>query len=359
MIKTLRVLFFAVLLAAFPGCTGEDGEIGPQGDKGEQGEEGDKGDKGDQGDQGDQGLPGDYASKVGFFEGTIAGTRKDGTQFEEEFKYEFAYGNDVLDGNVYKLNRFETLGGAIAYNTTSLIHMIEKGYVLFSSMPNEAGQMSPSDMRLGFVKSLNATQLFKLEASPWLEDLTYDLVLELSPEANAIYRFPQLLSGALQFNPADLDKDGKDDAYQFQIDGKNIFLFYSMDDGTLLSVDNDGVSETTGAIFEKYDDIKFIEEKDVAATVFVNASDNSPLWEYVETVPADEITITNYQNTDGVVSFDFEVNVSKYRGYLRSRGPLGGWVNNGANTTNHALAISGKFNSGDKVYEEVVNRKKN
>ena len=351
----LRNLIFTVLTAALlASCAGEDGEIGPQGEQGEQGEQGDKGDTGDQGEQGE---PGEYASKLGYFEGTVTGVRRDGTAFTEDFKYEFAFGNDAVEEGNYHLNRYETFAGAIAYSTTHLIPSIDKGYLLFTAQQRD-GVWEPSDMVLGFEKALSSTSLFKLQARPYDEDVTFDLFIQLSPEANGKYKFSMVESGALYYADWDTDGDKALDAFQFQIFGTEKFLAYDYETGELLFVEESGDRVTEGALFDKYNEIKFVYIDDARANGFVKTSDGSALWEYIETVPGDQFTVTNFQKTDGVVSFDFTASVSKYRGYLKTNGPMGGWLGYGANTTMHDIQITGSFNSGGKVYDEIVSRKK-
>ena len=347
--RKLLHLFIIASMLMMSACSGEDGEVGPKGDPGADGAVGDKG------DTGDQGIPGDYSAKLGYFEGTVSGKRTDGTAFSYPFKFEFAYGGDMYDGNILDLNRFETFGGAVAYKTTGYTFDVEKGYALFSTFVDN-GDWEPFDFRFGFVKELTSTTLFKLQAAPYDQEVNYDRLIELSPEKNGIYNFPLAQPGTLIYFEADTDRDNVADAWSFQVNGTDTYVYYSMETGELLFVETLSGVQTTGTLVDKYNDIKFVMEDTFKEYVFVNTADNSPAWEYVETVPADAITVTNYLNQEGVISFDFNVTISKYRGYLMSSGGWGGWLQNGVNSTRHDLTITGKFNSGGKVYESAVGR---
>ncbi len=353
--KLLYFLFFSSVLV-MSACSGDDGAIGPQGDPGENGAPGEKGDQGDQGAPGEQGIPGDYSSKMGYFEGTVTGHRQDGTAFSEPFKFEFAYGVDKYNGVDLHLNRFETLTGAVAYGLSGYSANVERGFAMLSTFV-DGDAWEPYGFDFGFMKELNSTTLFELRARPYVEDVNYDRVIELSPEMNGIYKFPINQPGNIIYFEADTDADAVTDAWTFQINSSDNIAYYSMATGELLYVQTPEGNLTTGELFEKYNDIKFVEDATLRQHVFVKTADESPAWEFVESVPADEIAITNFVNQDGVVSFDFNITISKYRGYLMSRGFMGGWVANGNNTTRHDLTITGKFSSGGKVYESTVGRK--
>jgi hypothetical protein len=405
MIKNCRIIIYAcVVVFLITSCAGEDGAMGPKGDTGEQGASGSNGvngtngkdgedgkdgkdgagadgapgadglngAQGPQGPQGPQGEPGEPGSggesnpsKIGFMEGTITGTRRDGTPFQEEFKFEYASGMEVLDLaiNGYKISRFETLNGAIAYKTTDQFAAVDKGYAAFEAREDKGIVADKFDIR--FVKGLTSTQLFKLEARPYLNDVVCNQVLELSLNNNLNYklaRFENPEDGHLLYFNIDLDNDGTDDGpndgYRFQVDFKNILLVYSRETGRLISVEENGSILTDGEIFQKYDELKFVEDVD-AGMVFVNSEDDSPLWEFVEKILADEATISDFNQADGVITFKFVIKINRYRSYLKAftAGWGGGWTFKGVNTTMHDLEITGNFNSGQKFYLEEVGRK--
>jgi hypothetical protein len=346
MLKNFR-LYFYVLLAAMilAACSGDDGDPGPKGDTGDQGTKGDTGEEGE-----------DAASKVGYFEGTVEGTRKDGTPFEETFQYEYVFGNEVFSGNDILLQRFETASGAIA-NAISEGTMQEKGYIKFAA--SKDGQaIAPNDLHFFFTKGINATQLFQMNARPYLSDASYNRLIELSPEQNAIYNFVRGKSGQLSYYTVDVNGDGADDANEFWTEGATYNTYtYDMETGHLVTVSVDGEVMQDGTLFEKYNDITFAYSDDVKKYVFTKTSDNAALYETVGNVPADVFTITNYVNQNGVISFDFAITVSKYRGYVGTKvGGFAGYSVDGMNTTGHDLTITGKFNSGETVYSEIVGR---
>ena len=346
MLKNLRLYFYVMMAAlTLAACSGDDGDPGPKGDTGEQGTKGDTGEEGE-----------DAASKTGYFQGTVKGHRKDGTAFEETFKYEYVFGNEIFSGDNILLQRFETASGAIADAITEGSSH-DKGYIKFSA--SKDGQVIvPSDFQFFFTKGINATQLFQMSARPYPTDASYNRVIELSVEQNAIYNFGHGKSGQLSYYTVDLNADGTDDANEFSIEGATYNAYtYDMETGDLVAVSVDGEVMQEGTLFEKYNDIRFVYKSDLKRYVFVKASDNTDLYETVGDVPADEFTITNYVNQDGVISFDFAMTISKYRGYVGTK--VGGFIGysiDGANTTAHDLTITGKFNSGETVYSEVVGR---
>src|SRR5688572_18542929 len=83
--KTKLLGYLLALSVAFASCAGEDGDPGPQG------ETGDKGATGATGAPGEQGAAGEGFEKVGYFQGTVSGKRKDGTPFSEPFKFEYGF----------------------------------------------------------------------------------------------------------------------------------------------------------------------------------------------------------------------------------------------------------------------------
>ena len=78
--------------------------------------------------------------------------------------------------------------------------------------------------------------------------------------------------------------------------------------------------------------------------------------QHIVSVPADELRIENYQQVDGVISFDYTFKISKYRGVLGLYDY--GFTRHGMNTTAHDITITGTFTSGQSVYTDVVGRKR-
>lgn len=78
--KSSLLLLAAGFSIAMSSCEGDEGAVGPIGPKGDTGATGAAGEKGE---------PGTGMKKAGYFDGIIKGTRRDGTAFEESFKYEY------------------------------------------------------------------------------------------------------------------------------------------------------------------------------------------------------------------------------------------------------------------------------
>ena len=354
MFRTFRFFLFALLAASlFTACSGEDGDPGVAGEAGA---------KGDQGTAGTPGAAGeDAAAKNGYFSGTIKGTRRDGTAFEETFTYEYAFGDQVADSYEVMLQRFETAAGAIADAVASgeLNVPLDKGYVKFGLVDDPEVGLTPANFDMYFTKGISATQLFKLEAKPYLRDAFYDRVIEISPEYNGIYGFDHNALGQVGYFEYYDESTEKVTAYGFQTQSSNVYRTYAYDaeTGALQFVDIDGKQETSGALFDKYNAIKFVYNEEFERPVFVKTADNAPLYEYVDEVPADAFTMTNFSQLGGVITFDFTLQISKYRGFMGSRSPLGPVFIDGQNTTGHDLTITGKFNSGAPVYQEAVGRR--
>jgi hypothetical protein len=356
MFRAFRFFLFALLAASlFTACSGEDGDPGVAGEAGA---------KGDPGDTGTQGVAGeDAAARNGYFSGTIRGTRRDGTAFEETFNYEYSFGDQVIDSYEIPLQRFETAAGAIADAVATASGQttvpLDKGYMKLWLFNDPKDGMTPGNLSLYFTKGLSATQLFKLEAKPYQEDAFYDRVIEISPEYNGIYNFDHNALGQVGYFEYYDEKSENVTAYAFQTQSSNVYrtYVYSAETGVLDYVDVDGVQETSGALFDKYSAIKFVYNEELDMHVFVKTSDNSPLYEYVDEVPADVFALTNFTQQSGVISFDFTLQISKYRGFMGSRSPLGPVFVHGQNTTGHDLTITGKFNSGAPVYQEAVGRR--
>src|SRR5687767_4020443 len=103
----ISVFFVCVVLLA--ACSGEDGDPGPQGEQGLQGDQGPKGAISNSGYQ-----------KSGYLQGTVMGTRKDGTAFNEPFKYE--YTADSVQG-------FSLINGVKNINVTRSLNSFVDSYM--------------------------------------------------------------------------------------------------------------------------------------------------------------------------------------------------------------------------------------
>ena len=110
MIKNTMLLLAAVCVSfVMSSCEGDEGPVGPQGPAGAAGAQGPKGDQGAPGQDGES-----FVLKSGKFEGTVTGTRQDGTEFSEEFSYEYTYSTIEAyfseENDYICLYRFESLG---------------------------------------------------------------------------------------------------------------------------------------------------------------------------------------------------------------------------------------------------------
>lgn len=148
----LLAVCFALILAA---CA-EDGDTGPQGETGDQGTAGSDGEDGEDGD----GL----IAAIGYFEGTITGTRgDDDVAIDETFKYEYVYTsnkyfsdyNGMALLNLKRLLRPEPDSDYTPYLTINLA---------FTDPGDGTTVANVSNFYLYFTKGLDPFTLFELYA---------------------------------------------------------------------------------------------------------------------------------------------------------------------------------------------------
>ncbi|MBT1699554.1 hypothetical protein KK083_21830 [Fulvivirgaceae bacterium PWU4] len=342
MLSKIKTLLYSFIVLAFvAACAGEDGDPGPQGEQGEQGL---------QGAQGPQGTPGiGSAYKTGSLEGTVAGTRKDGTAFSEAFKFEYTYnsvqafyeeaGQKYLDAS-----RFADPSGNGPSMNMDLKQVSE-------------GVLEPANyaysVDFDFQKPLNNDDIFVIDAQPYFR-ATEAYVRSLTEEQNDIYNFSSSnIPGGLWYQ--ETTYNGTTAAYQldsYLSDEGLVEVYYSKATGSLLAIyqNSTGNFATSGTLFNLYNKLKFKFNATHNIPVFYDAANNAELFVAFPAVPADQLTITNYarNTTTGVITFDFVIKVSKYLSNSSRR-----------NSTGHDLTITGKFNSGDKVYKNIVARERN
>lgn len=358
-----------VMLAA--ACAGDDGAPGPQGDTGATGAAGANGANGTNGENGTNGA--DAAAKLGYFQGTISGHRQDGTAFNEPFNFEYAYGNDQAAHYEWGFQRFETASAAILNEVATggalypLDLNLDNGYIKMTTDPETGGAINPTNFFFSFSKGLSNSQIFRLKAEAYFEDQNYKTLIGISPEQNAIYKFNTGNTGDLQYMWADLDGDKEDDTnilIQSDLYLGDYYYYYDFKSGELVRIELNGELVQDAAMIDKYNDIRYVWFADESTAdpedgdyLFVKTADNAPLYEDIGIVPGDALTITNYKQESGVLSFDFTLTISKYRGFLghKEAGPLPPQID-GLNTTAHDLTITGKFSSGGKFYTEEVGR---
>lgn len=142
--RTLSILFCLGLFIAIASCSGDDGDTGPQG------EQGAKGDKGDTGAAGADAL-----AKNGYIDGTVTGTRQDGTAFTETFKYEYRGDITILDDDDFYVYRNSDLGDDSQYIEID-------GSIANAGTPQQT--VTPTYFRLEFIKEISVNTLFRLDA---------------------------------------------------------------------------------------------------------------------------------------------------------------------------------------------------
>lgn len=369
-LQKLPALLLALVVLLAAACAGDDGAPGPQGDAGAAGAAGKDGAAGASGANGE-----DAAAKLGYFQGTISGHRQDGAAFEEPFNFDYAYGNDQAGSYEWILQRFETASAAILNEVTTggelypLDLPLDNGYIKMTTDPITDGAINSTNFFLSFSKGLNNSQIFRLKAEAYFEDQNYDMFIGISPEQNAIYKFNTDNTGGLQYMWADLDGDKEDDTnvlIQSNNDLGDYYYYYDFTSGELVRIELNGELVQDAAMIDRYNDIKYVWVADESTPdpkdgdyLFVKTTDNTPLYEDIGIVPGDALTITNYKQESGVLSFDFTLTISKYRGFLghKDAGPLPPQID-GQNTTAHDIIITGKFSSGGKFYTSEVGRQR-
>jgi hypothetical protein len=98
----------------------------------------------------------------------------------------------------------------------------------------------------------------------------------------------------------------------------------------------------TGELFDKFNQLTY---NSAGQGAFYDVATNTNLSATASVIPADEFTATNYVHdpATGILTFDFTLKIQEYRT---------------TNSTWHELLISGRFNSGEKVYRNTVSRLK-
>lgn len=337
--KIIYLFVFAIVLAA---CTGENGEPGPAGDQGTPGV------KGDTGATGAPGANGVGFEKIGSLQGTVAGNRTDGTAFSETFKFEYGNNDSFTDRNGSKYIDF------YRYQLPS----DESAYLGISDLKSESNSLVVDSNNTGiwfeFKKELNVTDLFSVEANPYFKDLNA-YVLAISDEKNKDYNFQYRTNGEINYGTTSYyDGTNSTPTYSFYIINAPLEVYYRQSNGTLLGIYDYSASSqfiTSGSLFDLYNKLTFKNNAALSTLTFYDKATNTSLHTSVPAVPADQFTVSNYvhDGTTGVLSFNFVLKISKYRKRNNNS-------NSGRNTTGNDLTITGTFNSGGKVYKNIVNR---
>lgn len=313
-------------IVASCGKDGDPGPAGPQGDKGEMGPEGSD-------------------KKVGYFEGTITGKRTDGTPINETFKYEYRSERSSENFVSKGLSKYITFYRYSKAGSSSMEMDLKTDGASLVAQSNSYSSY------FRFEKEISTTQKLFIEARPYHIDLT-GYKTELNEDLNSqTYDFS---NGSNPFNSqsraihyAEEIIDGIQ-VYRFRaflLDG-SYNVYYRVDNGRLLRINKAFGNESAADVklFDIYNKLKFVNDANAGMPVFYDVSTNKSLAEIIPDTPGDQFTITNYKvdSATGIISFDYVLKISGYRSSL-----------NGINTTKNDLTITGKFTSGDKVYEQV------
>lgn len=273
--------------------------------------------------------------KLGFLKGTVSGNRRDGTAFSESFNYE--YSRDTVTMSVNNKLLIER-GGIPSFNTAMGMTLIDQDGIL-------KPLSDPFSVFFSFRKKLDAATLFTLTAQPYFSSTTAFTRI-LSSKENEIYDFNTnwpMESAYYNNSYWNGTKAGSSYVLYMYIGNDSYDVHYSQTTGSLLGVytfkDNKFIE--SGSMFDLYNKLTLKLNPSLGTVVFHDATTGASLAEQIPDVPADQFFITNYTKdaATGVVTFDFEIKVSGHKSSAYRQ-----------NSTGHDLTITGKFNSGKRVY---------
>jgi hypothetical protein len=323
--------FLTLALAiAVVSCKGPEGEVGP---------------KGDTGATGAQGITGDSYDKAlenGILKGTIKGTRKDGTAFEETFEYKLTSNAATFESvsstehSIY-LNRYKNVFGE---NNSATIG-------LQVTNKDQAGATAKlNGAFFTFTKELPSKNIFFIGAGPSF--VAKDVIFPISKANNSKYKL--------------VDYGIESDYYY---DNNQSYTIFKDTDGNRIYFANNYYSEYVSGNYTSYRPFSYIinnkGEKSTSSELWstvrlydgnkFRTSAGVNLFEII-TVPADTQEITNfaYNSTTGILTFDYKLVISEYRAFDSSYESYGK-----GNTTMHPLEIKGSFSGA--VYNEAIMRK--
>jgi hypothetical protein len=339
MTSKFKQIFYAIAACiALAACSGKDGDPGPQGEQGETGATGATGATGPAGKS--------EFFKLGSVEGTVSGKRKDGTVFNETFKYE--YTSDSLQAffpeegvNTLSIARYSN-PAADAEFTLNL--QMAQGDALTPAAPTYSSYFR-------FIKEVDNNTLFRILAQPYFES-TEAVTRELSVDQNLVYNFNTDGSTATIYYYQTTHNSVNAYLFNAYVTNKTYYVYYNVATGALMDLyisnNNGGQTITSGPLFDLYNKLKFKPSATLDMPVFYDANTGADLSESIPDVPADQLTITNYNRnaSTGIITFDFELKISGYISNVYYR----------QNSTGHDLTIKGKYNSGGKVYTSTVGR---
>ncbi len=340
MFNKLKLSLF-VLMASGLMLSCADDAAGPAGPQGEQGEQGLPG---ADGPEGAPGVGGYY--KLGWLEGNVKGTRRDGTAFEEAFKFE--YTGDNMTG--FREEEGKKYLGVYRGNSDYSNYLSLR---LYRDSNNNFLPYYPSyAVEFRLKKELDANTLFMVDAEPYFLE-TESYITNISDEKNKLYNFRKSSNGKVYFTTSSYNGPATADegVYYFENTTNNHDLYYSRTTGALVGIYNNEAREyiEEGDLFDLYNQIKYAYNNEAGGYVFYDVASGNSLHEVVPAIPADELTISNFtqDETSGVITFDYNIKISG-KGLNSSR----------TNSTHNDLTITGSFNSGGKVYKNTAYRTK-
>ncbi|MEP2772897.1 MAG: hypothetical protein ABJH05_12165 [Fulvivirga sp.] len=318
--KSINLIFNLLLLITVASCS-EDGEPGPQGEQGVQGP------------QGEAGKDASHFVELGTinvaFDGTLlngqplngsktftTSVEKNGFRAIGDYHTLSLNGSDSLDYIYFDLNVFNRDN-----NPTAMLHNLSMNYTeiiseseittfRFNSIKSEEEveyRMARNDDTYGFINGAVRVEYYEYDASTGIN-----------------YQYFELEYGSkVKFQDPYTNYNSTDGYYYGSF---------------VMQIETDGTEITSGTI---YDDLEL---RNSPFDSFYK--DGNQLGELVTVLP-DELSVTNfvYNETDGIVSFDFEATI------------FGGRWSSYTNTTRNDMNITGSVEM--EVYHQVNARKEN
>jgi len=322
--KASQILLLSASVFLF-NCKGKDGDPGP---------------KGDPGAQGNPGLNAQQLQENGFINGTIKGTRRDGTAFTETFEHKYVGTNPAsfnkMADDTYYLSLYRSNGNSTNLLDESSLNIVveNKGKnnqkVYIGKTPNDPYTYYNNYLRINRVLPNN--QLFLLSTTALFE--AKKVLLPVSKANNATYKFENYGQNS------DYISENNQTYLTYMIeDGSRIYFSYSFNSEYQFAflVDKTGARSTTS---EVYGNLKLVYKNVDNYGTYAIYNGNTDISEII-LVPADTQEITNFQYNaaTGLVTFDYKMAIQQFR------------LNN---TTRNSLEITGSVSA--KVYDSTVMR---
>ncbi len=302
--RIMKYAAFVTILFLYS-CKGEEGEVGPKGDTGTtgltgiQGATGVQGPIGTQGPQGPQGPAGESFEKAfenGYIKGTIRGTRRDGSGFEEAFEFKLAMNTEgfIKKGNLHELllSRYEKRTDENAVKFTLLVENKDQATQSFKM----------TDFQLNFAKIFADRSRFVFSAETGFQPQW--IALPMSVNNNTTY---QLTDYGL--NPEYYVESVEKAYYVFNTKNGNSVYFDAVGNREVepgmfaYVVNKEGVKSLISQTYENL----------IYSNQVFTTTDNVNLADEFE-APADEYQVSSYayDKATGQVTFDFKVKVGAF-----------------------------------------------